>query len=253
MTVSKLDAVTAAAADLARAAAQEAADAAGDFGVGDHLGVVAEGERLVTHAFSCPHPGYVGWHWAVTLVRANRAKVPTVNEVVLLPGDEALLAPAWVPWAERIAAGDLAPGMLLPLGDNDPRVVPGYTGGTENDDDAAAIRGVVHELGLGRERLLSDLGRSSAAARWVDGDGGPDAPQSKLAPAPCGTCAFFIRLRGSLGGAFGACANEKSPSDGRVVSIEHGCGAHSDVVAEAAAPLPDALWDTISDEMSLFD
>jgi len=253
MTVSKLDAVTAAAVDLARAAAEEAAEAAGDFGVGDFLGVTAEGERLVTHAFACLHPAYTGWHWAVTLVRATRAKAPTVNEVVLLPSDSALMAPAWIPWAERIAPGDLAPGMLLPLGDNDPRTIPGYTGGTENDEESIAIRAVVHELGLGRERLLSDVGRTLAAQRWSDGDRGPDAPSSRLAPAPCGTCAFFVRLRGSLGVAFGACANEKSPSDGHVVSIEHGCGAHSDVVAEAAAPLPDALWDTISDEASLFD
>lgn len=253
MTVSKLDSVTAAAVDLARAAAEEAAEAAGGFGVGDHLGVVAEGERLVTHAFACPHPGYVGWHWAVTLVRAIRAKAATVNEVVLIPGDGALLAPAWVPWADRLGAGDLAPGMLLPLGDNDPRVVPGYTGGTENDDDASAIRQVVHELGLGRERLLSDVGRTVAADRWNTGEGGPDAPQSRLAPAPCGTCAFFVRLRGSLGVAFGVCANEKSPSDAHVVSVEHGCGAHSDVIAEASAPLPDALWDTLRDETSLFD
>jgi len=253
MTVSKLDAVTAAAVEVARAAAEEAAQAAGDFGVGDHLGVVAEGERLVTHAFACPHPGYVGWHWAVTLVRATRAKVPTVNEVVLLPSEEALLAQPWVPWAERIGPGDLAPGMLLPLGDNDPRVVPGYTGGTENDEESLATRAVVHELGLGRERLLSEYGRSLAAQRWYEGDFGPDAPSSRLAPAPCGSCAFFVRLRGSLGVAFGACANEKSPSDGHVVSLEHGCGAHSDVIAEAAAPLPDALWDTLSDDASLFD
>ncbi|HSN11038.1 MAG TPA: DUF3027 domain-containing protein [Propionibacteriaceae bacterium] len=253
MTVSKLDAVTAAAVDLARAAAEEAAEAAGDFGVGDYLGASAEGERVVTHAFACPHPGYVGWHWAVTLVRAVRAKVPTVNEVVLLPSDEALLAQPWVPWAERIAPGDLAPGMLLPLGDNDPRVVPGYTGGTETDEDSVATRVVVHELGLGRERLLSDFGRTSAAERWNEGEHGPDSPSSRLAPAPCGSCAFFVRLRGALGVAFGACANEKSPSDGFVVSIEHGCGAHSDVIAEAAAPLPDALWDTLSDDASLFD
>jgi Protein of unknown function (DUF3027) len=253
MTVTKLDAVTAAAVDLARAAAQEAAEAAGDFGVGDFLGVVAEGERLATHAFACPHPGYVGWHWAVTLVRATRAKVPTVNEVVLLPSDEALLAQAWVPWAERIGPDDLGPGMLLPLGDNDPRVVPGYTGGVENDEESVATRAVVHELGLGRERLLSDAGRVLAAKRWYEGEHGPDSPSSRLAPAPCGTCAFFVRLRGSLGVAFGACANEKSPADGYVVSLEHGCGAHSDVIAEAAAPLPDALWDTISDEASLFD
>ncbi|MBI4901803.1 MAG: DUF3027 domain-containing protein [Actinobacteria bacterium] len=253
MTLSKLDAVTAAAVDLARAAAEEAADDAGDFGVGEFLGATAEGERLVTHAFECLHPGYIGWHWAVTLVRAARAKVPTVNEVVLLPGDGALLAPEWIPWADRIGPDDLAPGMLLPLGDDDPRVVPGYTGGTETDDDSVATRAVVHELGLGRERLLSEFGRTLAAERWYEGDHGPDAPSSRLAPAPCGTCAFFIRLRGSLGAAFGACANEKSPSDGFVVSIDHGCGAHSDVIAEAAAPLPEALWDTLSDETSLFD
>ncbi len=196
MTVSKLDAVTAAAVDLARAAAEEAAEAAGDFGVGELLGVTAEGERLVTHAFACLHPAYMGWHWAVTLVRATRAKAPTVNEVVLLPSDAALMAPAWIPWAERIGPGDLAPGMLLPLGDNDPRTVPGYTGGTENDEDSIAIRAVVHELGLGRERLLSEIGRSLAAQRWSDGDRGPDAASSRLAPAPCGTCAFFVRLRG---------------------------------------------------------
>lgn len=253
MTVSKLDAVTAGAVDLAREAAEEAAKAGGDFGVGEHLGVVAEGDRVVTHAFACPHPGYVGWHWAVTLTRATRARIPTVDEVVLLPGDDALLAQTWVPWEERIEPGDLAPGMLLPLGDNDPRVVPGYVGGAENDEDATAVRAVVHELGLGRERLMSEYGRSLAAERWIGSDQGPDSAQSKLAPAPCGSCAFFVRLRGALGTAFGACANEKSPSDGRVVSVDSGCGAHSDVVAEAAAPLPDALWDTIVDDASLFD
>lgn len=253
MIVTKLDAVAAAAVDLARLAAEEAAEAAGDFGVGDYLGVAVEGERLVTHSFTCPHPGYVGWHWAVTLVRATRAKVPTVNEVVLLPSDEALLATAWIPWSDRIGPGDLAPGMLLPLGDNDPRVVPGFTGGTENDDESLAVRAVVHELGLGRERLLSDTGRTLAAQRWLEGERGPDAPSSRFAPAPCSTCAFYIRLRGSLGVAFGACANEKSPADGHIVSLEYGCGAHSDVIAEASAPLPDALWDTISDETSLFN
>ena len=79
MTVSKLDAVTAAAVDLARAAAEEAAEAAGDFGVGDFLGVTAEGERLVTHAFACLHPAYMGWHWAVTLVRATRVARTSVT------------------------------------------------------------------------------------------------------------------------------------------------------------------------------
>ncbi|SIK21234.1 Protein of uncharacterised function (DUF3027) [Mycobacteroides abscessus subsp. abscessus] len=46
-------------------------------------------------------PGYRGWFWFATLSRAPRSKVATVCEVGLLPGDDALLAPAWVPWAER--------------------------------------------------------------------------------------------------------------------------------------------------------
>ncbi len=250
MTVAKPDAVTMAATELAREAATEAA---GDFGVGEHLGAVAGGERVVTHEFACLHPAYTGWHWAVTLVRASRAKVPTVNEVVLLPGPQALQVPAWVPWSERVQPDDLAPGMLLPMPEGDPRVVPGYTGDGVDEADSVAARAIASELGLGRERLLSPYGRDEAVERWNEGEAGPDAPQARLAPAPCSSCAFFVRLRGSLGVAFGACANAASPSDGRVVSIQHGCGAHSDVVAEPPADLGEPVWDTVSIDSSLFD
>lgn len=61
-----------------------------------------EEERLTTHLFECALPGYRGWFWFATLSRAPRSKVITVCEVGLLPGDDALLAPAWVPWAERM-------------------------------------------------------------------------------------------------------------------------------------------------------
>ncbi|HOB05524.1 MAG TPA: DUF3027 domain-containing protein, partial [Propionibacteriaceae bacterium] len=61
MAAVKLDKVTAEAQELAR---EVAVEAAGDFGVGDHLGVVADDERVVTHLFACPHPGYQGWRWA---------------------------------------------------------------------------------------------------------------------------------------------------------------------------------------------
>jgi len=37
-------------------------------------------------------------------------------------------------------------------------------------------------------------------------------------------------MPGLLGQAFGVCANESSPSDGRVVTFDHGCGAHSEAV-----------------------
>ena len=252
----KLDPVTAEAIDLAREAALASS---GTHAVGEHLGVIAEADRVVTHLFECTHPGYHGWRWNVTLVRAARAKVPTVNEVALMPGEEALLAPAWVPWADRISADDVTPGMLMPTPPDDERLEPGFTGGDRATDrdpaEAAQTRVVVAELGLGRERVLSPYGRGETAERWLAGDGGPHNPMTKQAPGPCVTCGYFIRLQGSLGTIFGACANEMSPSDGLVVAVDHGCGAHSDVtIEENAADRSAPIWDTISvSEGSLFD
>lgn len=254
--MSDIDQHIANAVDLAREAAEETA---GDFGVGEYLGArVEDGARVATHFFACPHSGYQGWHWAVTMTRASRARYATVNEVVLLPGDGSLLAPVWVPWADRLEPGDVAPGTLLPTPDNDPRLEPGYTGGelAADQDPAewAQTRAVVTELGLGRERVLSPTGRELAAERWLAGDGGPDSPAARQAPANCVTCGYFVRLGGSLGRVFGACANEYSPSDGRVVSVDHGCGGHSDVVAdERGLRLPDPVLDTINYDGSLFD
>ncbi|MGO4958472.1 DUF3027 domain-containing protein [Luteococcus sp. Sow4_B9] len=251
----KLDAVTAAAVDAAREAAVEHA---ADFGVGEYLGAVAEADRVVTHLFDCPHPGYRGWRWAVTMVRASRARVATVNEIVLLPGDEALRAPGWVPWSDRIQAGDVAPGTLLPTPDNDPRLEPGFTGGElAADADPAewsATRAVVAELGLGRERVLSQHGRAVAAERWQAGEAGADNQSSRLAPAACVSCGYFVRLQGSLGTMFGACTNEFSPFDASVVSVEHGCGGHSDVVAEErGVELDEPVHDTLGIDNNLFD
>ena len=251
------DAIGEAAVELARAAAEEAA---GPFGVGDHLGVRPDADRVVTHLFGCPHPGYRGWRWSVTLVRAARAKVATVSEVVLLPGDGALQAPAWVPWLERIGPGDVTPGLLMPTAEDDPRLEPGYTGGEAaggtDPAEQSEARVVVAELGLGRKRVLSAYGRDDAAERWLAGDPGPDNSLTKLAPGVCETCGFFVRLRGALGVLFGACANVYSPSDAAVVSVDHGCGAHSDVPrAEPAEELPAPAWETIAwdEPASLFD
>lgn len=252
----KLDPACAEAVDLARDAALEAASVS--LSVGDHLGVIVEADRVVTHHFDCTHPGYRGWRWAVTVARASRAKKVTVDEVVLLPGDDSLVAPAWVPWADRIEAGDVAPGVLMPTPEEDPRLEPGYTAGEYAADtdpaEASAMRAVVAELGLGRERVLSAYGRDEAAERWLDSDGGPDNDMTRQAPANCETCGYFLRLSGSMGVLFGACANEYSPSDGRVVSVHHGCGGHSDVEsAEKPSELPPPIWDTINVDESLFD
>jgi hypothetical protein len=187
----------------------------------------------VTHIFECLHPGYRGWHWAVTVSRAPRARTVTVDDVVLLPGDEALLAPRWVPWSQRIAPGDVGPGMLMATPPEDPRLVPGYTATSDSKtpEEAMEIRAVVRELGLGRTRVLSKEGRDLASERWLK-TRGPEAPEARQAPAPCSTCGYFLRLRGELGAVFGVCANTYSSGDGAVVSIEYGCGAHSDVVEE---------------------
>lgn len=252
----ELDAACADAVDLARSAAERRADV---MGVGDYQGVVAEGTRVATHYFAVDHPGYPGWRWAVTVARASRAKAITVDEVCIVPGDGALLAPAWVPWSDRISAGDVSPGVLMPSPDNDPRLEPGFTDGESAalDDpvERGQLRAVAFELGLGRERVLSPLGRDEAAQRWMDGEGGPDNAMTRQAPGSCVDCGYFVRLSGSLGVTFGVCANQFSPSDGSVVSFDHGCGAHSDVVEESrGVELANPVWDTISlDEFALFD
>jgi hypothetical protein len=221
------DRVLAEAVDLARTAAFEE----GGDSVGAHLGVHADGERLATHAFEAALPGYGGWFWAVTLARAPRAKVATVDEVVLLPGAGSLLAPAWVPWQERLRPGDLAPGDVVPTDPDDPRLVPAYV---LVEDPAVEV--VAFELGLGRERVMSREGRLDLAERWHDGAAGPDSPMARQAPARCGTCGFYLPLAGSLAAAFGVCGNDITATDGRVVSVEYGCGAHSETVVSTSAP-----------------
>ncbi|WP_237742804.1 DUF3027 domain-containing protein [Actinopolymorpha alba] len=229
----RIDAVCADAVEAARAAALEVA---GADDLGAHLGAVADDERVVTHSFACTNPGYVGWRWSVTVTRASRSRAVTVDEVALLPGPDAILAPRWVPWSERVRAGDLGPGDLLPTPPDDRRLVPGYTGADEAPD-AVAFRSLSDELGLGRVRVLSVEGRDEAAERWYAGPAGPDDPIAQAAPARCSTCAFLVRMAGGLGTAFGVCANEFSPSDGHVVAFDHGCGAHSEAVpAVPAAP-----------------
>jgi hypothetical protein len=51
------------------------------------------------------------------------------------------------------------------------------------------------------------------------------------------SCGFLMPIRGVAGQAFGACANEMSPADGRIVALEFGCGAHSEVVAPDSVPV----------------
>jgi hypothetical protein len=200
--------------------------------VGDHLGHEPE-DGALTHLFAAKLPGYHGWRWAVTVANAGADTPVTVSEVVLLPGAEALTGPRWVPWNERVRAGDLGVGDLLPAEQEDDRLVPGYV---ESDDPA--VEEVAVEIGLGRKRVLSRWGRSEAAYRWRYGEFGPRSDMARSAPASCGTCGFYLPIAGSLRAAFGACGNEIAPADGHVVHAEYGCGAHSEAVVDTRPNVP---------------
>ncbi len=250
-------------ATLASAVAVEQARAAvlaqaGDDELGEHLGHLVEGDRLLTHRFACTRRGYAGWHWEVTVARAPRQRTVTVDEVVLVPGHGAIVAPEWLPYRERLQPGDLSPGDLLPVPDDDPRLVPCWSYGDDplDTDDRAQVRQVANDLGLGRVRTLSVEGRDAAAERWYDGDGGPTSALAKAAPASCDSCGFLVRLAGPLAGTFGVCANGDANDDGRVVSLDHGCGAHSESNLGKRAqpqPLPDHVWDTLTqDDLEAF-
>lgn len=223
------DATLAEAVALARTAAESIAEPGT---VGEHLDVVMEAERLATHRFACTAAGYRGWHWAVTVARVSRSRKVTVCETHLLPGPDAVLAPEWVPYAQRLRPGDLGPSDVLPFREADPLLEAGFEATGEEDVDQLAV----WELGLGRPRVLSAEGREEAAQRWYDGDNGPATETTGAAAAPCGTCGYYLPLAGALRRTFGVCANVWSAADGRVVSVDHGCGAHSETDATASSP-----------------
>lgn len=101
--IGKPDAFLAAAVDVARTAVEGITAAST---IGAHLGAKSEGDRLVTHLFESRLPGYQGWQWFAVLTRNSRSKVVTVSELGLLPSEDSILAPEWVPWAERVRPED---------------------------------------------------------------------------------------------------------------------------------------------------
>jgi hypothetical protein len=70
--------------------------------VGPAAGHSVEESGAVSLRFENRLPGYPGWYWTVSVAQVD-GEEPTVLEVELMPGESALLAPDWVPWAERLA------------------------------------------------------------------------------------------------------------------------------------------------------
>lgn len=216
---------TGAVAAVLTGAVDQAREAIESDAVGDYLGVAFEDEASATHRFLATLPGYQGWQWAVVVAACPGADHATISEVVLVPGPTALLAPAWVPWEERVKPGDLSPGDLLAPLPDDPRLAPGFMGTGDPLIDDTAV-----QVGLGRRRVLSAEGRDEAAQRWHDGEHGPAAPMARATKRVCRDCGFMVPLAGGLGAMFGVCCNALS-ADGQVVDFFYGCGAHSDTPA----------------------
>ncbi len=208
--------------------ARDAALADAEFAsqVGTFVAVEHDDEnRVGTYLFEAEISGYKGWRWAITVAKVDEKSEPTICDVVLLPGPDSLIAPDHVPYLDRIEPADITPGVIVPSLADDSRLVPGIAALPQDEDlDATQI----FDLGLARPRVLSIEGRDQASKRWYSSDRGPATPLAEQAPKPCHSCGFFVPLAGSLRSSFGVCANAIAPDDARVVSLDHGCGAHSE-------------------------
>jgi len=213
------------AAELARGAAIE--DSKNEKFVGSLLSVDTDDDHIATYLFEAFLPGYVDWRWAVTVAKVDQDSPATVCDVVLLPGPDSLRAPEWIPYSARVTKEDVSAGTIVPTEVDDARLVPA-SAVLPGDEDLDLHE--LFELGAGRLRVLSIEGRDQAAKRWIEGDRGPNTDIARWAPKNCGTCGFYLPISGSLRQAFGACANAISPEDARVVSVNHGCGAHSEAI-----------------------
>ncbi|KFI58916.1 hypothetical protein BGLCM_1213 [Bifidobacterium gallicum DSM 20093 = LMG 11596] len=189
-------------------------------------------------------PGYEGWQWSVTMFHDEELDTWTVDESTMVPTQQALLPPKWVPWKDRLEPSDLSVTDAIGTEPDDERLEPGVTKSEEQADEHEGdstqdVEEAVEAFDLSRRRVLSELGRAQTAKRWYEGPHGPKSLSTKTADGHvCSTCGFFLQLQGDLNTMFGVCANRWSPDDGRVVSLDHGCGEHSQI----EPPEPSRLW-----------
>lgn len=69
-----------------------------------HVGALHDitvADDVATVRFATTQRGYPGWLWTVA-VAVNPGMEPSVLETELIPADGALVAPDWVPWADRL-------------------------------------------------------------------------------------------------------------------------------------------------------
>ncbi|MEY4320686.1 MAG: hypothetical protein RLZZ471_627 [Actinomycetota bacterium] len=87
--------------ELQNRARQAAVEFANSQSVGEFVTVIDEGDNVSTFLFESKLKGYVGWNFSVSIF--SDGQDTSISEVNLMPGEESLLAPKWVPWSERLA------------------------------------------------------------------------------------------------------------------------------------------------------
>ena len=282
--------------ELARSVAVETSERTD--AVGDFVTSIELEDGVTDFRFKCNLVGYEGWQWSVTLYHDTELQRWTVNESTLIPTDDSLLPPPWIPWKDRLKPSDLSVMDSIGTDENDARLEDGFRpvhhiteedseekseenseekseenteentevnskeesnenskeetkdtavteesneskeSNSENDFDED-LEEAVSSLRLSRRRVMTAEALSQTAKRWYSGQHGPKSLSTKIADGKaCSSCGFLIPLAGSLGSMFGVCANMWSPDDGRVVSLDHACGEHSDI----EPPEPSQLW-----------
>ncbi|PJM72756.1 hypothetical protein CS006_09355 [Bifidobacterium primatium] len=167
---------------LARAVACEVADETSH--VGDFLGATELGDGVSDFRFASNIVGYEGWQWSVTLYHDVERDAWTVNESSLVPGDDSLMPPKWIPWKDRLLPTDLAVTDALGTEPDDPRLEDGgeslktveksieengvKPAETRNDDEAG------ESDGSDASAVVGDSGNDDAAAA-DNGDAGAAA------------------------------------------------------------------------------
>ncbi len=234
----------------------------GDVGVGDLLPAGQDDERLVPAVVLEGDDGVLDWDdsadWAAgqdLLAAMNLTDAVGTESVGAEPAGTEPSAAAGIrsasadpaslksPSADPASPEPASPESASPESASPESASPEPAGAVAAD--AAASR---RDAGPApaRARVLSAIGRDATAVRWYASEHGPRTPLAHAAPAPCATCGFLVRLGSPLGRVFGVCANEYAPDDGRVVSLDHGCGAHSEAATPAGpfsaiAPVIDEL------------
>ena len=138
--------------DAARAMAVEAAE--DENGVGEFVEAIDAGDGITDYRFVSLMRGYEGWQWSVTMFHDVERDTWTVNESTLIPMEQALRPPEWIPWKDRLLPTDLSVTDSIGTDPDDPRLEEGFrataeaeTGDTRVSDardvEAAGVPGKV--------------------------------------------------------------------------------------------------------------